>query len=104
MSKLSEGVTMIASDPSVGGVVAAVTTTSGLGLVLNYIPDDIGKLATLVGIILSTVLIRNHLRKGQADLEKTQLEINALRAKEEEREEAARLRKLSGSPTRREDD
>ena len=37
----------------VGGGTAAVTTTTGLAKLLNWIPDDIGKLACLVGILAS---------------------------------------------------
>lgn len=51
-------------------VTAAVTTiSSGIGMIFDLIPDDIGKLATLVGIVLSSVLIRNHIIKGRLEVE-----------------------------------
>ena len=51
----------IIHSPKVAAAVSAATTGTGLGSVLDLIPNDIGKLATLVGIILSVVLIRIHL-------------------------------------------
>ena len=46
---------------------ATLTTSSGIATVLQWIPDDIGKLATLVGLILSAVLIRYHVNKTRID-------------------------------------
>lgn len=94
----------IASNPKVAGTVSAATTGSGLGTVLDLIPNEIGKLATLVGIILSLVLIYTHWRRGRIEYAKTQLEIMILKEKEAERLEAARRRREAGLPTRREDD
>lgn len=47
----------LAQNPKIGTTVAAATSTSGLGTFLDLIPNDIGKLATLLGIVLSIVLI-----------------------------------------------
>lgn len=69
----------LATDPKVGASVATATAGSGLGTVLEWIPTDIGKLATLVGIVLSCVLIYTHLRKGRVEYEKTRLEIEILK-------------------------
>lgn len=55
--------------------VAAATIGSGVGLVLSLIPDDIGKAATAVGLVLSLVLIYTHWRNGRAEYQKKQLEI-----------------------------
>jgi len=46
---------------------ATPTTSSGIATVLQWIPDDIGKLATLVGLVLSAVLIRYHVNKTRID-------------------------------------
>ena len=46
---------------------ATLTTSSGIATVLQWIPDDIGKLATLVGLVLSAVLIRYHVNKTRID-------------------------------------
>lgn len=55
------------TDPKTGYIVGTGTTTSGLGTWMDMIPNDIGKLATLVGICLSLVLIVMHLRKMRQD-------------------------------------
>ena len=75
----------IASNAKVAGIVASSTMGTGVGTILDLIPDDIGKLATLIGIILSSVLIYTHWRKGRIEYKKTQLEIKILMDKEEER-------------------
>lgn len=43
--------------------IAASTTAAGVGEIFGWIPDDIGKLAALIGCVLTTVLIITHLRK-----------------------------------------
>lgn len=50
-------VSEIASNPKVAGTVSAATTASGVFTWIDWIPNDIGKVATLIGIILSTVLV-----------------------------------------------
>tara|TARA_R110000744_G_scaffold333450_1_gene438850 strand:+ start:11853 stop:12161 length:309 start_codon:yes stop_codon:yes gene_type:complete len=97
--------TNLVNDIKVAWLMATGTIGSGLGTVLEMIPNDIGKLATLVGIILSSVLIYTHFRKGRIEWEKTHLEILILKEKEAERIRAANLRKEAGLPAnRREDD
>jgi hypothetical protein len=60
--------------PKVGAGTAITTTGTGIGTIFDYIPDDIGKLATLIGIVLSLVLIRIHLVKLEiAKLERDKL-------------------------------
>lgn len=61
--------------------VAAVTTTTGVSTWLSWIPDEVGKLATVCGAVLSVVLIRVHL----TSLEKLRTEIAIMRTKEDER-------------------
>jgi len=58
---------------------ASGTAVTGLGSILDLIPDEIGKLASVVGIVLSVVLIYTHWRKGRADVEKTRLEVELLK-------------------------
>jgi hypothetical protein len=84
--------------------VGAATTTAGLGTMMEWIPSDIGKLATLVGIGLSIVLIYTHLSRGHIEYRKTKLEIDILEQKERERVEELRQRKKNGLPSRRKDD
>ncbi len=94
----------LAANPKTAHVTATLTTGTGLGTVMEWIPDDIGKLATLVGIVLSLVLIRNHWRKGRAENEKLQLQIQALKDQEADRERIAKQRKAAGLPVRRGED
>lgn len=85
-------VTELASSTKAGATIAAGTGV--MGQILDIIPNDISKLATLVGICLSLVLIYVQYRNVQ----KTNLEIEILRRKEAERlEESHRKRAESGT-------
>ena len=75
-----------------GAAVAASTTT--MGQILDVIPNDITKVATLVGICLSLVLIYVQYRNVQ----KTNLEIEIMRRKEAERLEASHRAREGGTP------
>lgn len=101
---VTEWLQELASNLKVALTVSATTTTTGLGTALKWIPNDIGKLATLVGIALSLVLIYTHWRKGRIEYRKTLLEIQILEEKEAERLENARRRKEEGLPARRGDE
>ena len=70
-----------ASSPKAGATVAAVTTGTGMGTIFDYIPDDIGKIGVLVGIILSIVVCRLHL----LSIKKTNLEMQIMRQREADR-------------------
>jgi uncharacterized membrane protein YfcA len=48
----------LASGAKLTAVTAAGTVASGVAQVIGLIPDDIGKLATLIGVVLSIVMIR----------------------------------------------
>lgn len=65
-------------DAKVATGTAGATIGTGLGTALDWIPNDIGKVATLVGIVLSLVLIWNHWRKGRNEEKKNRLEIELL--------------------------
>lgn len=101
---VKEGLTELAQNPKVASAVSTITTGTGLGTFLDLIPNEIGKLATLVGIVLSSVLIYTHWRKGRIEYQKTQLEIMILMEKEAERIDAAHRRKEEGLPVRRSED
>jgi hypothetical protein len=76
----------LASNAKVGFVTAFGTTSSGLGTALDYIPDDIGKLATLVGIIVSCVVGYAHWRMS----EKARVETDMLRKQMSDRRKKQR--------------
>ncbi len=95
------------NDVKVAATVALGAMGTGFSMALALIPNDIGKLASLAAIVLTAVLIRNHLRNGKKlDLEnrKLQIEITRLEAKEVKRKVEARDRKELGLPTRRNDE
>ena len=54
-------VSQVVHSQKVAATVSGSTMGTGLATVLEWIPTDIGKLATLVGIILSVVLIYTHI-------------------------------------------
>lgn len=60
-------------------VVASGTTVTGLSTWLNLIPSEIGKLATVVGIILSITLIVMHVRKMRQEARESALREEILR-------------------------
>ena len=99
---IKEGIQQIAQNPKVAGSVAGMTAALGAAMesAISWIPDDIGKLATLVGLILSVILIRVHL----TSLKKAQLELKIIRDKQAERHAATVKRGQSGQPLRREED
>ena len=71
-----------------GHLVAGGTMGTGLATWLNLIPNEIGKLATLVGIILSVVLIIMHTRKIRQDARESSLR-EALLQEQLKREKAS---------------
>ena len=97
---VKEELVQLAHNPKIASGVSALTTGTGVGTFLDWIPTDIGKLATLVGIVLSIILIRVHL----AGFKKTQLEIKILKEEQKERRENARRRREAGEECRREED
>lgn len=81
----------IIADGRVGAAVATTTAATGTGTWLEMIPENIGRLGTLVGIILSLVLIVVHLRRLRLDTlearhktEKHELEMAQLKWKLEQ--------------------
>lgn len=83
-----EAIQEIATNPKTGQGVAFWTTGSGLGTVLEWIPNEIGKLATLVGILLSLTLIYANILRIRIERieacrreERDKLELDILRNK-----------------------
>ncbi len=79
------------ADGRFGAIVATGTTGAGTATWMSWIPEDIGKIATLAGILLSLVLIVVHLNKMRYDSKKARLEIEQLQWKIDQE------RKLTGS-------
>ncbi len=72
---------MNVTDGRLATTVSAGTTSSGVMTWLDIIPNDIGKLATLVGICLSLTLIIMHIRKMRQDAQEAELKQELLRAR-----------------------
>lgn len=96
----SNEIAQVLASPKLGVTVSTMTAGTGLANWLDWIPDDIGKLATLIGIGLSVVLIRVHL----LTVKKLKMEMAVIAQKEAERCALADARRRTGLPTRRADD
>lgn len=68
--------------------VAGSTTVTGLSTWLNLIPTEIGKLATVVGIILSITLVVVNIRKMRQEARESALR-EAILAEQLRREKAS---------------
>ena len=72
------------ADGRVAGTVAGATTTLGASKMwgwLAFIPDDVSKLATLIGVVLTVVLIIAQLNKLYWDNQKIKLDIAEQKAR-----------------------
>ena len=81
---IKEQAIQYATNIKVGVVTGAGTVSAGAGTWFDVIPDDIGKLASLVGILLSSLLIFFHvqkIRKSALEISKTRLEIEIMKAR-----------------------
>lgn len=108
---MKDTIEYVASNPKVATGVAAGTVGSGLAHIIDYIPDNIGKLAAFVGVVLSIVLIYQHMRRAYSqrqiealEIEKLTRENELLRDKKEKLEAIARRKKKNLTPSRRFDD
>lgn len=61
VSNIRSEIATAVQSPKTAAGVSTLTTGTGVSTMLDWIPNDIGKLATLVGIILSLLLIYVHL-------------------------------------------
>lgn len=104
MSSKAEVLSQIATSPKAGASVAASTTAVGVSSWVDLIPDDIGKVATLVGICLSLVYIYTTVRKHRAEFKNIQLQNAALQMDNDLKRLEIERRKASGLPARRRED
>ena len=65
-------------DTLTGGAVSAGTTGTGLAQLLGVIPDDIGKIAVLLAILVSSANLWYVIRKSQ----KQEIEITRMKKEE----------------------
>lgn len=66
-----------------GAIIAGATISGGVGSLFGWIPDDIGKLTALVGLILSLILIAVHV----VILRKKTLELKILKEEYEKKQQ-----------------
>lgn len=62
------------ANPKVATVVAGIATGSGIGTVFEFLPLVLGVVGSVVGIVLSLVLIWAHYRRTHAELSKLRAE------------------------------
>jgi len=77
----------ILNDMKVAYSVSIVTWSSGLATFLEWIPADIGKLATLIGIILSLVLIYTHLKRTKLEEDEHKIKMKLLNKQLKDKED-----------------
>lgn len=87
MGEIKDTIVDTVSDTKVALVVSSGTTGSGIADILGIIPNDIGKLGVVVGMVLSTVLIITHIRRAYFEYKKGALEIDLLKMQIEEKKE-----------------
>ena len=81
---ITDSIQQISQSAKIAAATSATTFGTGTATWLEWIPTDIGKLATVIGITLSTVLIYTHIKKLGRDKEKHELEMDILRKKFEQ--------------------
>ncbi len=69
-------------NPKTVAAVSTATTSSGLSTWFEWIPSDIGKVAVVIGILLSSVLLYFNVVNGNLTNRKLRLELKLLREKE----------------------
>lgn len=75
---MREFFTMLMEGPKTAVAVSVSTTATGSLTWFDVIPDDIGKLASLAGFVLSVVLIINHIRRSNLEVRKLRAEVSRL--------------------------
>lgn len=76
---MDQFIRLVSSNNKFASIIATVTTGAGVGEWLNFIPDDIGKLASVAGIGLSISLIWTHLWRTRMEHERFKLEMEERR-------------------------
>lgn len=78
MRSLGQNIVDMIQAPKTAAVVSTATLTTGLTTILDLIPPNIGKLASLSGFLLSVVLICIHIRKARSEERERALRIAIL--------------------------
>ena len=89
----AEYLNQLSSNVKVAVGVVVTTTGTSIGDILEIIPDDIGKLGIVIGVILSSILIPSHLIslvRNNTGRKKEQLELKMMEEGYEERRKKSR--------------
>lgn len=79
INSLIQRAAAMTESPKIAVSVASATWSSGLAAAFEVIPEDMGKLSAVVGIVLSIVLLITHIKKDRRDTEKHTLEVLLLK-------------------------
>jgi len=66
------------TDTRAASAVSGTTVTSGLATWLDMVPNEIGKLATLVGTVLSLVMIYVYIQKNSREAKESSVQLEIL--------------------------
>ena len=78
---VKENLLSFVESKAIASVTGAGTVASGVSSAMAWIPEALGYGATIIGIILSSIMIYNQWHNGKAERKKTHLETEVLRAK-----------------------
>lgn len=76
---IQDSIQQISQSAKIAAATSGATAGTGALTWLEWIPSDIGKLATLIGLTLSIVLIYTHIKKYKREEEKHKLEMAILK-------------------------
>jgi hypothetical protein len=71
---VKDGIMQLATDAKFGITTTVTTTSTGIGTLINWIPQDIGKLTTVVGAIVSIFIVWISYQKHKRDKELAKLD------------------------------
>lgn len=67
MKSLMQSAIAIVQEPKTGVAVGAGTFATGMANWMECIPNDIGKLVSLIGILVSVIMLIYHVRKDRRE-------------------------------------
>lgn len=81
MDHITQFLVEVSNNPKAAVVTAGTTAAVGISTAFEKLPTYLGPIATVIGIVLSSVLIYNHVKKGRLERKKLKLEIRELQNK-----------------------
>lgn len=94
MSDLQNNLMNIVVAPKTAATVAGATATTGFSTLMAWLPSSIGEVASLVGIVLSTVLIYVHIRRSNTEKRESDIKIAILKCKKEALERGLEFKRI----------